>query len=333
MGIEIGSVHLDDPVILAPMSGVTDKPFRRLVRRLGAGLVVSEMIASEASVRQARQLMRSRKLTEDYAGEHEVAVQLAGCDPEVMADAARLHRDRGAAIIDINFGCPVKKVVNKYAGSALMREEGLAARILETVVRAVDPLPVTLKMRLGWDAANRNAPRMARIAEDCGIRLLTVHGRTRDQLYGGEADWSAVGEVKAAMRLPVVVNGDIESAEDVRGALDKSGADGVMIGRGACGRPWRLGQVMALLRHGKMGTEPTLDGQRDIALEHYDALLSYYGKERGIRIARKHLGWYAAGRPGATAFREAINAQSDPQRVKAMLCDVFTASACAQEVE
>lgn len=326
MGIEIGDIQLAHPVILAPMSGVTDKPFRRLVRELGAGLVVSEMIASEASVRQAREAMRSRKLTDDYEGEHELVVQLAGRDPEVVADAARIHRDRGAAIIDLNFGCPVKKVVTKHAGSALMREEGLAARILEATVKAVAPLPVTLKMRLGWDDSSRNAPRMAQIAEECGIRLLTVHGRTRCQFYGGEADWGAVAEVKHATRLPVIVNGDIETADDVRQALAKSRADGVMIGRGACGRPWRLGQVMQLLARGHMGSEPDVAGQRDIAMRHFEDLLSYYGRERGVRIARKHLGWYAQDHDHAAVFRKAVNGESDERKIRQLLADFYAAS-------
>lgn len=330
MTIEIGTIRIDDPVILAPMSGVSDKPFRAVVRALGAGLVVSEMIASEASVRQARHAMRSRKLSEDYADEHELAVQLAGCEPEVMAEAARLHKDRGAAIIDINFGCPVKKVVTKQAGSALMRDERLAGQILQAVVKAADPLPVTLKMRLGWDDANRNAPNLARIAEACGIKLLTVHGRTRCQLYNGEADWAAVQNVKEASDLPLIVNGDIETAADVREALRLSGADGVMIGRGACGRPWRLGQAMALLRDGRWPEEPPLSRQMEIALWHYEALLSYYGREKGIRIARKHLSWYAAGLPGSASFRKTLNGLDDPNKVKALLCELYESSEGSQ---
>jgi len=323
MGITIGDLRLDEPVILAPMSGVTDKPFRRLVREFGAGLVVSEMIASEASVRQARAAMRSRKLTEDFAGEHEVAVQLAGCEPEVVAEAARIHKDRGAALIDLNFGCPVKKVVSKQAGSALMRDEALSARIIEAAVKAADPLPVTVKMRLGWDDTQRNAPRLARIAEDAGVRMLTVHGRTRCQLYNGTADWRAVAEVKAATRLPVIVNGDIASGSDVRAALAQSRADGVMIGRGACGRPWRLRQVMQLLRDGRMGEEPTWPERRETVLRHYEALLSYYGRERGLRIARKHLCWYASGLDGAAEFRRAVNAADCPMRVRGLVADLY----------
>jgi tRNA-dihydrouridine synthase B len=330
MGIDVGSVRLAPPVILAPMSGVTDRPFRQLVRRLGAGLVVSEMIASEASVRQARQDMAARKLAEDYAGEGETAVQLAGCDPEVMAEAARLQRDKGAAIVDINFGCPVKKVVSKLAGSALMREEALAGRIMDAVVKAVDPLPVTMKMRLGWDRDDLNAPRLAKLAEDAGVRLLTVHGRTRCQLYNGEADWSEVAATKRATRLPVIVNGDIETAADVRGALAASGADGVMIGRGACGRPWRLRQIMTLLESGRMGPEPALSAQRDLALEHYDALLSWHGTPRGVRIARKHLSWYAAGLNGANAFKRAVMAEDEPRKVKALVEDLYARQDTAQ---
>ncbi|MGE5200749.1 MAG: tRNA dihydrouridine synthase DusB [Acidobacteriota bacterium] len=315
MSIEIGPVRLEAPVILAPMSGVTDLPFRRLVKRHGAALVVSEMIASQAMIRASRQ---SLKMAENCPEEQPMAVQLAGCEPEVMAEAAKLNEDRGAALIDINFGCPVKKVVNGHAGSSLMRDERQAARILEATVKAVK-LPVTLKMRTGWDDANRNAPRLARIAEEVGIRMVTVHGRTRCQFYDGRADWRFVREVKEAVRIPVVVNGDIVSLDDVDAARAQSRADGVMIGRGAYGKPWFLAQAIHYLRTGERLPDPPLHRQLATVLEHYDAMLLHYGRETGLRMARKHLGWYSKGLHGSSDFRSEINRAADPETVKSML--------------
>jgi tRNA-dihydrouridine synthase B len=319
MTLSIGPVVLDNPVILAPMSGVSDMPYRRLARRMGAGLVVSEMIASEAAIRANRQTQRMSMVAIDEAP---VSVQLAGCEPHVMAEAARLNEDKGAAIIDINMGCPVKKVVNGDAGSALMRDESLAARILEAVVKAVR-LPVTLKMRTGWDIANRNAPKLARIAQDCGIKMVTVHGRTRNQLYSGRADWDFIRTVKDAVSIPVVGNGDVTTLDEAKQLLAASGADAVMIGRGAFGRPWFPGQVAHFLATGERRPDPTIEQQRAILLEHFEAMIEHYGVETGCRLARKHVAWYSGGLRNSSQFRAAVNQSLDAPSVRRMIGEFY----------
>ena len=319
--MQIGPHRIEPKVILAPMAGVTDKPFRLLCKRLGAGLAVSEMTTSDP-----RFWTTSKSLHRmDHVGEPDpVSVQIAGTVPAIMADAARYNVDHGAQLIDINMGCPAKKVCNAWAGSALMREPQLVARIVEAVVNAVD-VPVTLKIRTGWDSAHRNAPEIARIAEDAGIQALAIHGRTRDQQYGGTAEYETIAAIKAMLRIPVIANGDIDSPEKAKVVLDATGCNAVMIGRAAQGRPWIFGQVAHYLATGQRLPEPSLEDVRDILLGHLEHLHQFYGEVSGVRIARKHLGWYAKDRPENTAFRTIVNQAQTAEDQLQLTRDYFDA--------
>jgi tRNA-dihydrouridine synthase B len=304
--MKIGAIELPGRVFVAPMAGVTDRPFRMLCRRLGAAYAVSEMVTSRRDLWDT--LKTSRRL--DHTGEPApVAVQIAGVDPAEMADAARHNIDRGAVVIDINMGCPAKKVCHRYAGSALMQDERLAIAIVEAVVAACAPrgVPVTLKMRTGWCAAARNAPRLAKQAEDAGIAMLTVHGRTREQGYGGEAEHHTVAAIKAAARIPVVANGDIDSPERALDVLRATGADAVMVGRAAMGRPWLFREIEHFLATGERLAPPTVAEARGWLVQHLHDHLALYGEHAGVRSARKHIGWAVRGLPGGEAFRAAMN--------------------------
>lgn len=314
----IDKYKLSAPVILAPMSGVTDRPFRNIVAKFGAPLLVTEMIASRAMIIHTKQSMQKCKLDDGQL----TSVQLAGCESDVMAEAAKLNEDMGAKIIDINFGCPAKKVVNSYSGSALMRDEVTAAKILEATAKAV-AIPVTLKMRMGWDSSSLNAPKIAKIAEEVGIKMITVHGRTRCQFYSGNADWEFVEKVKSAVKVPVVVNGDIKSELDAKKALQLSKSDGVMIGRGVYGKPWLINRVAKFLTEGEIIPEPSITDKKQTIIEHYQEMLSYYGITTGTMMARKHLGWYSAGMPGSAEFRSKINRTSDYNQVILLIEEYF----------
>jgi len=301
--MQIGPYRIDPPLILAPMAGVTDKPFRLLCKRLGAGLAVSEMTISDPRFWRTGKSLRRM----DHAGEPApVSVQIAGSDPSLLADAARYNVDHGAQIIDINMGCPAKKVCNAWAGSALMRDEALVARIVAAVVAAVQ-VPVTLKIRTGWDVAHRNGLQVARIAQDAGIQALAVHGRTRDQQYSGVAEFQTIAAIKSALSIPVIANGDIDSPQAAAKVLRETGCDALMIGRAAQGRPWIFGQIAHFLATGAVLPAPTPDDVGRLLIGHLQALHAFYGEPAGVRIARKHLAWYARERPEHGAFRALVN--------------------------
>jgi tRNA-dihydrouridine synthase B len=305
--MRIGPYLIDPPLVLAPMAGVTDRPFRQLCRRFGAGLAVSEMTTSDASLWHTDK----SRLRRDHAGESgPISVQIAGYDPQQMAEAARFNVDHGAQIIDINMGCPAKKVCRVDAGSALLRDEALVARICAAVVGAVE-VPVTLKIRTGYSPAQRNGLRIAQIAEDCGIQALAVHGRTRDQQYTGRAEHDTCADIKRAVAIPVIVNGDIDSPQRARETLAATGADAVMIGRAAQGRPWLFREIAHFLQTDELLPPPTRFEVRRWLLEHLDALYAFYGEGRGLRVARKHIQWYCQDHPGSDAFWQAVNRLTD----------------------
>ena len=312
--LNIGKLQINSNFLLAPMSGVTDYPYREIVKKFKPGLVFSEMIASRALLSRNSKTMKMIKKTDNFLS----AVQIAGCDPEIMAEASKICEDNGADIIDINMGCPVKKVVNGYAGSALMKDEILATKILESVSNSVN-VPVTLKMRKGWDDNSLNAPKIAKIAEDSGIKMITIHGRTRCQMYKGKSDWKFVKNVKSNVKIPVLVNGDITNKKNLQQALKESKADGVMIGRGSYGRPW----IFQELSPNKNNLKINKYSKRQIILNHLQLSLDHYGKDVGLKSFRKHLGWYSKSINNSNEFRFKINRCTDEIILKNLINDFF----------
>jgi len=318
--IKIGNkITLYSNVLLAPMSGVTDLPFRKLVKKFGASLLISEMIASRAMIMQTTSSMQKCQ-KDDSNGL--TSAQLAGCDPEVMAEAAKLNEDLGADIIDINFGCPVKKVVNGFAGSALMKDEDLATKIMAATVKAVK-IPVTMKMRMGWNSQNLNAPILAKKAEDVGIQMLTIHGRTRCQMYNGSADWEFIKNVKEAVNIPVIANGDIKTSQDAKKAIELSKADGVMIGRGCYGKPWLIEKITRELKNDYSFEEPNIDEKKQIILEHFGDMLDHYGERIAVNLAKKHLGWYSNGMNSAANYRANINKSTEKEEMLELIEEFY----------
>ena len=312
-------ITLKSNILLAPMSGVTDLPFRRLVKKFGSSLLISEMIASRAMIMQTSSSMQ--KCQKDDANSL-TSVKLAGCDPEIMAEAAKLNEDLGADIIDINFGCPVKKVVNGFAGSALMKDEELATKIMDAVVKSVK-IPVTMKMRMGWNSQNLNAPILAKKAEDVGIKMLTIHGRTRCQMYNGNADWAFIKNVKEAVKIPVIANGDIKNNQDAKKAIELSKADGVMIGRACYGKPWLIEQITRELQNDYSFQEPTIQEKKKIILEHFHDMLDHYGERVAINLSKKHLGWYSNGMNGAANYRANINKSTEKDEILELIEEFY----------
>ena len=311
---------LRNNLFVAPMAGVTDRPFRQLCKKLGAAVAVSEMVTSNSLLYGSAKTLRRA----DHAGEVDpISVQIAGADPRMMAEAARHNVDRGAQIVDINMGCPAKKVCNVMAGSALMQDETLVARILEAVVAAVPDTPVTLKFRTGWNRANRNAPTIARIAEECGIRAVAIHGRTRADQYMGEAEYDTIAEVKSRIRIPVIANGDITTPQKARDVLQHTGADGIMIGRAAQGRPWIFREIEHFLATGTELPPPLVSEIHQVCREHLADLYGFYGEDTGVKVARKHISWYTKGLVGSAAFRRAMNQLPDVQAQLAAVDEFF----------
>lgn len=325
--MQIGDIQLDNNLILAPMAGVTDRPFRQLCRRLGAGLAVSEMVSADTVRWGSRKTLRRL----DHAGEcGPISVQIVGRDPQAMAEAARINLDLGAQIIDINMGCPAKKVCKAEAGSALLRDEPLVARILEAVVAAV-PVPVTLKIRTGWSPEERNGVSVARIARESGIAALAVHGRTRACGFAGEAEYDTIRAIRQAVDIPLIANGDIDSPEKARRVLDYTGAGAIMLGRAAQGRPWIFNEISAYLAFGVRVPSPSQDWIKCTLAAHIEALHAFYGAQHGVRIARKHVAWYLSGRRGASRFREQFNRVETPKEQETLIEAYFDGQSSSGE--